>query len=135
MGYMLIHLRPIRLPSLMRAEHLPSRTADRSKRLRYNKHMANPNVLADVSSIGQDAVVVLGAVAAGAAIIVSALAVFGVHVDQAQLVQEAGALGAAVTLVRTVIDSLASKGNAATLETPAPVASTPIAAGTPAATV
>jgi hypothetical protein len=88
--------------------------------------MANPNVLANVSSIGQDAVVVLGAVAAGAAVIVSALAVFGVHVDQTQLVQEAGALGAAITLARTTIDSLTSqKGNAATVES-VPVTSTPL---------
>jgi hypothetical protein len=88
--------------------------------------MANPNLLADVSSVAQDAVVVLGAAAAGAAVIVSALAVFGVHVDQTQLVQEAGALGAAVTLVRTTVDSLTSqKGNAATVET-TPVTSTPL---------
>lgn len=84
----------------------------------YNKRMANPNLLADVSSIAQDAVVITGAVVAGAAVIVSALAVFGVHVDQAQLVQEAGALGAAITLIRTTVDSLTSKGNAATVETP-----------------
>ena len=68
--------------------------------------MSNPNLLANVSSIAQDGVVVCGAVAAGAAVIVTALATFGVHVDAAQLVQEAGALGAAITLARTTIDSL-----------------------------
>jgi hypothetical protein len=92
--------------------------------------MANPNVLADVSSVAQDGVIILGAVAAGAAVIVSALAVFGVHVDQAQLVQEAGALGAVLTLIRTTVDSVTSaKGNAATVETPkAPVPASPVGA-------
>ncbi len=77
--------------------------------------MSNPNLLADVSSIAQDGVVVLGAVAAGAAVIVSALAVFGVHVEAAQIVQECGAIGAAITVARTTIDSLTGTK---TVETP-----------------
>jgi|HubBroStandDraft_6_1064221.scaffolds.fasta_scaffold00174_50 hypothetical protein len=87
--------------------------------------MANPNLLADVSSIAQDGVVVAGAVAAGAAVIVTALAAFGVHVDSAQLVQEAGAVGALLTLGRTTLDSLTGTK---TVETPkpAPVSSTPL---------
>lgn len=78
----------------------------------------NPNLLANVSSVAQDGVVILAAASAGAAVIVSALAVFGVHVDAADIVQKAGALGALLTFARTALDSLASKGAAATIETP-----------------
>lgn len=87
--------------------------------------MSNPNLLADVSSIAQDGVVICGAVAAGAAVIVTALAAFGVHVDAATLVQQAGAVGAIVTLARTTVDSLTGTK---TVETPkaAPVSSTPL---------
>ncbi len=88
--------------------------------------MANPNLLANVSSIAQDGVVVLGALAAGSAVVVTALAAFGVHVDQATLVQQIGGLGALLTVARTTLDSLTK--TAVTVETPkaAPQSSTPL---------
>jgi hypothetical protein len=48
---------------------------------------------------------IFGMIAAGAGVIVTALGAFGVHVDQATLIQQAGALGALATLLSKWIDS------------------------------
>jgi hypothetical protein len=69
------------------------------------------------------AVAVLGILAASTALIVTVLALFGVHVTEADVAQKLGGVGALVTLLSKAVDSWNNAQTATALATPS--ASTP----------